>query len=482
MDSTQPLYQRLASHYRHAILQGALTPGERVPSVRTLMRVHRVSLSTALQACRELETEGLLEARPRSGYFVRTAVRPALPPPREPDCVIDAAQYVGVHHRISEYVARRAASDVRVDLSVAVAASHCYPLDELRRAMGRALRNEAQWMVRGAPGQGHPALRAALARRAYSQGMTPSADDVIITHGCTEALNVALRTVTSPGDTVAVESPTYFGLLQILESLGLRALEIPVSPQTGMSVEALDLALQTQPGIRAVVAVPNLHNPLGSIMPDAEKARLVALCEARGVPLIEDDSYGLLADDDVPLRALKSWDRSGNVMYCASLHKTLAPGMRLGWMSAGRWHRRAAMLKFTMSRANEGLAQAAVADVLEARVYDRHLHALRLTLRRDRSRLAAAVAQHFPPGTRACVPSGSMLLWVELPAGCSSWRVFETALRAGIAITPGTLFSNTGRFEHYMRISCGEGYSPRVEEALRRLGAIVAEASPRATA
>ena len=475
--NTAPLYRQLAGHYRQAIQQGALPIGDRLPSVRNLMRTHQVSLSTALQACRELEGEGWLEARPRSGYFVRTPRRHEMPPAREPaiPARLDPAAYVGVHSRISEFVSRTNACVGGVNLAVAVAAPEHYPEAALRQAVVRAARLHGDVLCTPVPTHGHIALRTALARRAYDQGMTPSADDVIVTHGCTEALNIALRTVTSPGDTVAVESPTYHGLLQVLETLGLRALEVPTSPQSGLSVEALELAFLTQPGIRAVVAVPNMQNPLGSIMPEADKQRLVALCERHGVPLIEDDTYGLLADDERPQRTLKSWDKTGNVIYCASLHKTLAPGMRLGWMMGGRWQNRAQMLKYANSRPNEALGQIAVAAFLDSRGYDRHLATLRRALRQQRERIAEAVARHFPQGTRLSVPAGGMLLWVELPDAIPSQQVFEQALAQGIRFCPGTLFSNAGRSDHFIRLSCGAPVTPDVEAAVRTIGKIVGD-------
>ena len=312
-----------------------------------------------------------------------------------------------------------------------------------------------------------------LARRALANGINASADDVIVTHGCIEALNLALRAVARPGDTIAVESPCYFGLLQILESLGMRALEIPTSPQHGLSIEALDLAFQTHGNIRAVVVVPNFQNPLGCVMPDAEKARLVALCERQQVPLIEDDTYGALTDDDSPLPAAKSWDPTGNVIYCASLHKTLAPGMRLGWLLGGRWKARIAMLKFAQSRPNEPLAQIAVADYLGSRAYDRHLIRLRRELKTQRDRSAELIASHFPPGTRLSMPRGGMLLWVEMPGGRSGMRVFEEALRQGIRVAPGAMFSNSGRYEHFLRISCGQRHTPEIDRALLTLARIV---------
>jgi DNA-binding transcriptional MocR family regulator len=363
-----PLYRRLANHYRDAIDNGSLAQGDRFPAIRTLMDRHSVSLSTALQVCRQLENEGWLEARPRSGNFIRRPRRQITERVAEPrpDQVLDPAQYVGINARVSEFIARGRQSPVRVNFSSARSAPSLYPGEALRNATTRLLRKHPELLVSPPHNTGNPLFRATLARRALANGMVLSPDDILVTHGCIEALNLALQALTKPGDIVAVESPTFFGLLQILESLGLRALEIPTSPQSGLSIEAMELAIQTTERIAALVVVPHLQNPLGSIMPDANKARLVELCKIHNIPVIEDDTYSALVNDDIPMKALKAFDRDGNVIYCASLHKILAPGLRLGWMSAGRWQSRIEMLKYVHSRNNEELAQLAATDFMDS--------------------------------------------------------------------------------------------------------------------
>ena len=471
---SQPLYQRVAHHYRGAIRSGVLVPGARMPSVRSLTRLHQVSLSTALQACRSLEDEGLLEARPRSGYFVRVPRRAAIAPAHEPDPVraLDAAQYVGIHDRVSAFVAQSERHAVSTDFAAAYASTEAYPGAALKNAAMRALRQHPDLLVKPVASQGDPTLRAVLARRSMDAGMSLTADEIVITQGCIEALNIALRAVSQPGDTIAVESPTYYGLLQVLESLNLRSLEIPTSPRTGLSVEALELALQTHERIKALVVVPNFQNPLGCVMPDEHKQRLVQLCERFDLPIIEDDSYSALTADDVPLKAVKAWDRSGGVIHCASLRKILAPGMRLGWISGGRWHARIQMLKYAQTRANEALPQLIAAEFMGSSAYDRHLARLRRQLKVQREQAAEAIAACFPLGTRLCVPEGSLLLWVELPDKCSTQAVFDEALKQGIRIVPGALFSNSSRFDHFMRISCGFAFTAQTEQALRQLGRI----------
>lgn len=469
-----PLYLQLAAHYLGAIDTGALKPGDRMPSVRSLTKLHQVSLSTALQACRHLEEKGWLEARARSGYYVCRPRRLALQPSSEPaiPARIDAAQFLGIHERVSDFLARCEQHSLRLNLAQAFGSPDAYPAAALKNAATRALRLHPDVLVNPTPWHGEQGFRTVLARRALESGMRLTADDIVVTHGCTEAMNLALRAVTQSGDTVAVESPCYFGLLQIIQSLGLRSIEIPTSPQTGMSVEALELALQTQP-IKAVVVIPNFQNPLGSVMPDAKKAAMVALCAQYGVALIEDDTYAALGDEDQPLRAVKSWDEDGGVIHCASLHKTLAPGMRLGWISGGRWHARVKMLKYAQSRPNDTFLQLTASEFMASPAFDRHLNRLRRVLRARRSAVAEAIATHFPAETRLAMPQGGMLLWVQLPVLRDPRAVFDTALREGIRYAPGWIFSNSDRYDNYLRINCGIPYTPEVEAAIRRLAVIV---------
>jgi len=473
---TAPIYRRLANHYRDAIETGTLAQGDRFPSVRSLMERHGVSLSTALQACRQLESDGWLEARPRSGNFVRQPRRLSAPSLEEPrhGQPLDPAQYVGIHARVSEFVARGRQFPIKINFSSARSAPSLYPGEALKNAATRALRQHPDLLVKPGPANGNATFRSVLAKRAMSNGMVLAPEEIVVTQGCIEALNLALRAVTQPGDIVGVESPTFYGLLQVLETLGLRALEIPTSPQSGISLEALELATQTHERISAIVVVPTLQNPLGSIMPDTHKARLVDFCAAQQIALIEDDTYSALVNGDIPQLALKSWDKTGNVIHCASLHKILAPGMRLGWMNAGRWHSRVEMLKYVQSRNNEELAQLAAADFMASSAYERHLRQLRRNLKSQRERTAEAIAAYFPKGTRLNQPDGGLALWVELPAGCSSKRIFDAALEEGIFIAPGLMFSNSNRFDGFIRLNCGAPFNQEIDEALKRLGKIIA--------
>lgn len=469
---TTPLYRQLANHYLDAIRSGTLKTGERFPSIRLMMEKHAVSLSTAVQVCRELEDCGVLEARPRSGNYIRqpdvlATPRTAPPPP------LDSDIYAGIHQQASLVLRASQRATIKVNFASACCAPELYPLKALQDPMIKALRRAPQLLGTTGTTAGHIALRTVLARRALTAKTHLSAEQIVITHGATEAINLALRAVTRPGDTVAVESPTSYGLLQIIESLNLRVQEVPASAHAGINLFALEQLLNGPGRIKALIVMPNLQNPLGSIMPDAHKARLVQLCAEHNTVLIEDDSYGELVDNDQPLSTLKHWDRTDNVIYCASLNKTLAPGLRLGWISAGRWHARVEMLKYTQSRGCDTLAQVAVCGFMSTPSYERYLRRLRKILTQQRQQMSAAILKYFPGGTRVTRPRGGTLLWVELPREYSSMVLFHEGLKAGIQISPGDIFSNDTRFNHFVRIGCGAPYLPQIDEALATLGQLL---------
>ncbi|TFY98894.1 PLP-dependent aminotransferase family protein [Ramlibacter humi] len=476
-----PLYQQLASHYGQAIEKNTLRTGMRMPSVRELMRRHRISLSTALQTLRLLEERGWLEARPRVGYFVRGIAVPPLEEVADADlsapleAVAGAHPFAGINERISVLVESARRADVKVDLGGATPGPELFDTAWLNKTAIALLREQPNLLAQSrSTATTHPDFQAAMALRALDAGIRVAPHQVLATVGNTEAMHLALTAVCQPGDVVAVESPTYYGLLQGVESLGLKTLEIPCSQASGISLEALDLAVRTQPRLRAVVVVPDLQMPLGTLMPDAQKAALAAFCRTHDLALVEDDSYRPFVEANERPRPIKSWDTSGHVVYCESLNKTLAPGLRQGWMSAGRWHERIQMLKFAQSRNTPAFSQLLAARWVGAPAFERHLQRLRPRLRVQREQAAQAIARHFPAGTRLRLPPGGLSLWVQLPAGVRSSVLFREALREGIRIAPGAMFSNTDRYEHFIRVSCAQAFTEQTDEAYRVLGRLAA--------
>jgi DNA-binding transcriptional MocR family regulator len=460
------LYESVARDISALVAAGTLLPGDRVPSVRHLSRQKRVSISTVLQAYQVLENQGVIEARPQSGYYVRPPLRLAAEPAiSNPP---NAPKPVGVHELVSRVLA--AGHDPRVvKLGAAFPGPELMPAARLQRMLAATARRHPDALTTYAVPPGRIELRRQIARLALDWGCNFAADDVIVTTGCMEALNLCLRAVAKAGAIVALESPTYFGLLQIIESLGMRALEIPTHPRTGISLEALALACDRE-DVKACLVMSTVSNPLGSIMPDAAKKRLVQMCAKRGIPLIEDLVYGDIHFGTAAPRSLKAYDRHGTVMTCSSFSKTLAPGFRVGWTAPGRYRERVEQLKFVSSVGNPELLQLTVAEFLANGGYGRQLRSLRRALESRIEAARRAVFEHFPAGSRTTRPAGGFVLWVELPEGADSLALYDSAMDERISIAPGPMFSASDRYRNCIRLNCGCAWTPQVERAVARVG------------
>jgi len=470
------LYERVAERVATLIERGALRPGEKAPSVRRLAAEQRVSIATALRAYVVLEGRGLLETRPQSGHYVR-----ALPAatPLEPRCPERASSPARVSvGALAAEVIDAMGDPAIVPLGCAVPSPAVLPLAAIRRSLARVARTRPATVIAYERAPGVPELRRQLARRSVSFGAPLAPADIVTTTGGMEALTLCLRAVAKPGDVVAIESPAFFGILQAIEGLDMRALELPSHPRDGVTPETLAEALGPARGRRRVAAViltPSFANPIGSCMPDAARREVVRLLARRGIPLIEDDIYGDLSHDGLRPRPAKAYDEEGLVLLCSSFSKSLAPGLRLGWCAPGRFKDAVAAVKLTSTLACATLPQLALADLLESGVYDRHLRRLRPALRSQVASVARAVARGFPEGTRVSRPAGGLVLWVELPRGVDGGALYRRAREARIGIAPGPLFTTTGRFKGYIRLSCGSPFDARIEGAVATLGRMATE-------
>ncbi len=461
-----PLYSQLARQVEELIQQGTLRPGERLPSVRELARERTVSVATVLAAYQQLEREDHIEVRPKSGHFVRR--RPAATPQiRRARAPLVPAR-VSVSAGVSGLLASMRDPAV-VPLGAATLAPELYAVRELNRTLASIAREVADAGANYEAPPGLLTLRRQLARRSLTWGVPLHEDDFTITVGAMEALHLALRATTRPGQAVAVSSPLYFGLLQLIEEMGLRVLEIPGHPELGMDIDALERALG-RTKIGACLAIPSFDNPLGTLMSQEARARLVGLLARHDLPLIEDDIYGDLAWDGSRPVPAKAHDRDGRVLLCGSVSKTLAAGYRVGWIVPGRYHERVQRLKFAQTVASPTLEQMAIAEYLASGRHDRHLRTLRGRLAAQVRTFREAISAAFPRGTRISDPRGGFLLWVELPRGTDALALQMAALDRGVAIAPGPIFSARQRYRSCIRINCGFPWSRRIEQAVSLLG------------
>jgi DNA-binding transcriptional MocR family regulator len=468
-ESKNHLYEQVAEKIARQIDAGALTPGERIPSVRKLKTKLGVSLSTVLQAYGMLEDRGLIEARPQSGYYVRMQPREL---PLEPN--ISAPSRTASSVEIADLALEVHESNVDprvVPLGAATPSSDLLPTKKLNRILGVvARRNEKESNRYGSP-SGSIELRRQVARRSLDWGCNWSPDEVIVTAGCSEALNLCLRAIARPGDTIAVESPTYFGFLQILESLSLKALEVPTDPHSGMSIDALAGAIRRQ-RVAAVFVQSNFQNPMGSLMPEKNKKALVELLARNEVPLIEDDIFGDLAFAGDRPKAMKAFDREGNVLLCSSFSKTISPGYRIGWTAPGRFINQVRRLKLAHSISTSTLPQMAIAEMLNSGGYDHFLRRVRKAYEWQMQAMIQAARRFFPEGTKVTRPKGGTVLWVEFPRGVDSIELYQQALQRNISVVPGPLFSPKRQFKQCIRLNCGNPWSERIEQAMITLGQI----------
>lgn len=465
------LYQRIAHQLAEDIRQGVYRPGERVPSVRKMSMQLNVSHATVLQAYANLEDQGMIRARPQSGFYVHHT--PALTAPTPDIAQVERPSLV-TRSSIINQVLSESRRDGLIPLGAAVPHVDYLPARALHQQLAKVTRFQSQRAFSYMFSPGYEPLRRQVAIRMRDAGVVVGPEEVVITHGCVDALQMSLRVLTKPGDLIAAESPSYYGLLQLADLLGLKVIEIPCDPDTGLSLEALQLAASQWP-IKALVLTARLSNPLGGSIPDARQRQLLKMAANFDIQIVEDDIYGELLFDVGSIRALKSNDAEGRVIYCSSFSKTISPGVRIGWIIPGKYQEEIQRLQTFSTHSACSVTQMAVSAYLENGGYDRHLRYIRHEYRKNISAVQLAVQRYFPEGTQMTRPTGGFILWVSLPARVNTKELHVQALERGISIAPGLIFSNTEQFNHCVRLNCGLPWSAEAERALKTLGELAGE-------
>ncbi len=464
-------YARLAGEIEGKIMNGVYKPGEKLPSIRK-MRAHTgLSITTVHQAYIELEKRGVVEPRPKSGFYVKALLYNLLPTP-------ELKRHEAVPRKVSlnsmtESIVNAMRDPSLLHLGGATPSPDLLPHKQLLRSIksGPTSRIRDGFTSYESP-IGSSRLRRQIAKWTHDPARKTGAEEIIITNGCLEAVNFCLRAVARPGDAIVVESPTFGSFLQIIEDQNMLALEVPADPKNGVDLELLERALKRN-DVKACIFNPTFQNPMGFAMPPAEKRRLVELVTDRNTPIIEDDIYGDLYFGKTRPPTLKSFDKKGLVLYCNSFSKTLAPGLRIGWTLPGRYTDAVKRLKLNMSIASPTLNQHIISDYLASGSFDRHLRRMKIALKNQVSNIALAVARHFPEDTKLTTPGGGMVLWVQLPSRVDGLTVFQEALERNIAIIPGAIFSSSEKYRNFIRLGCGYPWSDEIENAIAELGSIV---------
>ncbi|NVN99493.1 MAG: PLP-dependent aminotransferase family protein [Geobacteraceae bacterium] len=464
------LYEEVAAKIGGMIDNGTFRAGDRVPSIRDLSQKLRVSANTVMEAYANLENIGRIEARPQSGFYVRSSIpEPALKPTVKLETEKLKPRQI-IENNVTIQVMRNITNPTLLQLGGAIPNYELLPADRLNRILAAETRRFPVQSISYAATKGTKRLRTQIAKRSINFGCSQSADDLVITSGCVEAISLALQAICRPGDTVAIGSPVYYTFLNFLRWLGLKVLEIPSTPKEGMNLEVLSYAIRHNP-VHACLAISNFDNPAGSLMPDEKKQELVRLLARHEIPLIEDDVYGDLAFGSVRPTALKTYDEKGLVLYCSSFSKTLAPGYRVGWIVPGRFRPQIIQLKALFNIATATPNQLAIAEFLTNGGYDHHLRKLRRTYSRQVDQFRDTVGRHFPLGTRVSRPEGGFVLWVELPEEINTMKLYETALKEGISIAPGRIFSLGNNYDNCLRLNAAV-WSEQIEQGLETLGGL----------
>lgn len=463
-------YQSLAHETEKLITDGILRPGDRLPSVRQVCRTHAISPVTVTQAYYLLESRGLIEARPKSGYFVRSRLGQRLEEPAMSQPLGDSTAL-----QVSDFIFQilNSVKDPSVvPLGSSFPSPFLFPLDKLGRFLCQAARRFDPLSTLTDLPPGNDELRRQIVLRYLSRGAAISTEEIVVTSGAMEGINLCLQAVTQPGDLIAIESPTFYAGLQASERLGLKVIEIPSHPREGISLQALADALRQHP-IKACLLMLNFGNPTGSAVSEARKRDLIDLLARHDVPLIEDDVYNELYFGPQPPLCSKSLARADHVMHVSSFSKCLAPGYRLGWVAAGRYAEKITRLKLATTLATTVPVQIALANYLKHGGYDHHLRRLRQQLMVQESLLIEGIERHFPATTRLARPSGGYFVWLELPENIDALKLQRMALDQGISIAPGPIFSAKKEFGHCIRLNFGHPQTEAMQQALATLGRLV---------
>ncbi len=466
------LYERISRRLLDQIRQGSYRVGERLPSVRRMSQLFGVSVNTVMQCYRHLEAEGYLEVRPQSGVFVRSDDVQEMPTPvrdRFPLLPVE----VSLSEQVLHYMEFHANPDL-VRLGIALPGPDVQPVSRVLQTLRDVTRLQPLDAWDYMHPHGNDTLTHHLARRSLPYEVPVSQEDIIVTSGCMEALTLALRSVSRPGDAVAVESPTYYGTLLLLEAHERRVVEVPAHHREGICLSTLEQVF-ARGEVSACMVSTNAQNPLGFTMPAERKRALVALSARYQVPLIENDIWGDTVYGEESALPAKAYDEEGLVIYCNSFSKTLIPGFRLGWAVPGRFHHRFLELKQLSTITSGSAPQMVMGRLLESGFYAQHLRELRQALQQQVRRTAECVRRHFPDGTWVSQPTGGCVLWVALPEQVNATDLFNRAIDAGIHVFPGDVFSADGKHVNFLRINAGNPVTARVERALHRLGELACE-------
>lgn len=466
-----PAYREIARQIRNAIQAGELLAGERLPPIRGLADELGLNRDTVALAYESLSADGLLESIVGRGTFVRGALELG---PVGPEIAPRLAASVERVLEIENARPRFGQSAGVVSLHSLVPDPAFYPVDEFRKILNRVLCKGGPELFSYAVPQGDPGLRAVLAERFCAAGMDVVGEDIVLCHGASQGISLALRLFAEAGDAVAVETPTYHNVLAALAALGLDAAPVPMRA-TGPDLAQLERTL-SRPEVKAFYTIPTFHNPMGITTNDAHRRELIEVAARCRVPVIEDAFEMDLRFTGRAVAPLAALDWSGLVVHLFSFSKSLFPGARAGSIVArGRALEGLLALKHSSDLSDSMPLQVAMAEFVRSGAYDRHLGRMRRSLRARRAALLAALEKFMPEGTTWTKPEGGYQVWVELPTGIDTADLLADAARAGVLFAPGAQFMPDQRRSSCLRLTLARADEGEIRRGVEVLARVVRE-------
>lgn len=464
--SMELLYNKIAEGLKQQIRDGVLTPGQKLPSVRKLSKEKQVSINTVLQAYLELEKFGLVVSKPQSGFYVSYSFKNSmLPATSNP---ISEIAEDSVSHIFSTIYNNN--TKAKIVLSSGQIAGELLPVTSLTRELVKAARTLPFGGLQYERNNNEK-LQRQIALKSTIWGGSFKMHNVILTSGCMHAIALCLRALLKRGDTVAVESPVHFGIINLIRNMGLNLIELPTDPVAGLDLTVLQKAVISKK-IQLLIVMGNYSNPFGTCMPNEKKKELVRIMSEQNVPVIENDIYGDIHFDSHMPEFCKSYDESGIVIWCGSASKTLAGGYKTGWMEAGKFKDRILNSEPYLPTANNPIAQEAIANFMESKGYDRFKRKLNQALYQNSYFFHKAINDYFPEEIKITHPTGGIHLWVELPQHVNCLEFYNHAMSRRISIRPGRIYTSQDQFNNAITLSYGVLWDAGIEKALKVLGNI----------
>lgn len=461
-------FEEIALEIEENIISLFYKTGDKLPSVRLLKDKYDTSITTIQRAYEHLLIKDLVRSEPKSGYYVKyqPALKPIASQNKKIPLVVRDAFFT---NNLSQITSLRSTKSELSEFNVAQSGDFFIPQKLILRTMQQVVRENGASLLRYYPANGSMALKEQIAQRTATHKTVLNPEELIITDGALQALYIALASVCSAGDIVAVESPCVFSVLEILRVQKLRVIEIPVDIHQGFDIDFLKKACQ-KTNIKAVIVTPNFHNPTGSLLSDEQKQYLHAVIQQKGIPLIENDIYGDLHFSGHRPINIKSLDESGLVLTCSSFSKSLAPGIRLGWLSAGKFFEKAEQIKYTLGSTVSPIYQETITKLISSTSYDRHVRLFRNQLASQCYHTQNLIARFFPESTVASVPAGGSNLWVQMSQKLDMDLFYRHCEETGIRFTPGYTFTFSKAYDQFFRLVFSDKYSGARENALKIAG------------